>query len=212
MTKELLAENEKMVNYLINTGILKTPKIIEAFRKIPRHFFVPGEFIEHAYDDIPLPTYAGQTISQPYTIAFMTEQLEPKSGEKILEIGSGSGYQAALLGFCVAPKGKVITIELEKELVEFAKKNLKKVNIKNVEVIQDDGKLGYSKEAPYDKAIITAAAAKIPEKVIEQLKVGGRLVAPVNSGFAQKMMVIDKISNKEFKERNLGSFIFVPLR
>jgi protein-L-isoaspartate(D-aspartate) O-methyltransferase len=212
VTKDFLAENEKMVNYLINTGVLKTPKIIEAFRKIPRHLFVPNDYIEHAYDDMPLPTYAGQTISQPYTIAFMTEQLEPKSGEKILEIGSGSGYQAALLGSCVAPRGKVITVELEEELVEFANKNLNKAKIKNVKVIQGDGKLGYSKEAPYNKAIITAACPEIPQKVIEQLKVGGRLVAPVNSGFAQKMMVIDKISDKEFKERNLGSFVFVPLR
>jgi protein-L-isoaspartate(D-aspartate) O-methyltransferase len=173
---------------------------------------VPKDYIEHAYDDIPLPTYRGQTISQPYTIAFMTEQLEPKPGENILEIGAGSGYQAALLGFCVAPKAKVITIELEEELVEFAKKNLKKVKIENVEVIQGDGKLGYPRDAPYDKSIITAACPEIPQKIIEQLKVGGKLVAPVNSGFAQKMMIIDKISDKEFKERNLGSFMFVPLR
>jgi protein-L-isoaspartate(D-aspartate) O-methyltransferase len=208
-----LSQNEHLINHLVSVGVLKTPRIIEAFRKVHRHLFVRRDYLKYAYDDIPLPTYCGQTISQPYTVAIMTEALDPKPGEKILEIGAGSAWQAALIAYCVGEKGKVITVELEKTLVEFAKKNLKKLKIKlNIEVICADGKLGYPKEAPFDKCIITAACDRIPVPVIEQTKVGGRIVAPVNDFFGQRMMVIDKISEKEFKKKDLGSFVFVPLR
>ena len=209
---DFLRENERLVEHLISTGALKTPKIIEAFRKTPRHLFVREDYLSHAYADIPLPTYNGQTISQPYTVAIMTEALDPKPGNKILEIGSGSGYQAALLARCVGPKGKVITVELESKLVEFSRKNLKKTEIKNVKVIEWDGKKGYKKEAPYDRCIITAACPEIPKPVFKQIKVGGKIVAPVNDFWGQKMLLIDKVSDKEFKTKDLGSFIFVPLR
>jgi protein-L-isoaspartate(D-aspartate) O-methyltransferase len=208
----LKEDNERLVEHLISVGVLKTPRIIKAFKKIQRHLFVRKDLLIHAYEDIPLPTYHGQTISQPYTVAVMTEALEPKPGEKILEIGSGSGYQSALLGSCVGSKGKVITVELDSELVEFSKKNLKKAKIKNVKVICWDGKKGYEKEAPYDKCIITAACPEIPKAVIKQLKKQGRIIAPVNDFFGQRMMVIDKISKKEFKKKDLGSYVFVPLR
>ena len=205
-------EREHLIKNLISAGALKTPKIIEAFRKIPRHLFVRKDFLKHAYDDIPLPTFRSQTISQPYTIAIMIEALEPKEGEKILEIGAGSGYNAALLGFCVGREGRVITIELEPELVEFARKNIKKVKLKNVEVILGDGKEGYPEESPYDKCMITAACKEIPKPVMKQVKVGGRIVAPVGDFFGQRMIVLDKISEDKFKKMDLGSFIFVPLR
>jgi protein-L-isoaspartate(D-aspartate) O-methyltransferase len=208
----LLEKNELLVKHLISVGVLKTPKIIEAFRKTPRHFFVRKYYLNHAYDDIPLPTYRGQTISQPYTVAIMTEALAPEPGEKVLEIGAGSGYQAAIIGRCVGTKGKVITIELESDLVEISKKNIKKVRLKNIRVVCGDGKLGYPKEAPYDKCIITAACNGIPKPVIEQIKVGGRIVAPVNDFLGQKMLVVDKVSETEFKKEDLGSFVFVPLR
>jgi protein-L-isoaspartate(D-aspartate) O-methyltransferase len=207
-----IEKNELLVKHLISTGALKTPKIIEAFRKTPRHLFVRRDYLNHAYDDIPLPTYHGQTISQPYTVAIMTEALSPKLGEKVLEIGAGSGYQAALIGRCVGQKGKVITIELESDLIEISKKNVKKVKLKNVLIIHGDGKLGYQKEAPYDKCIITAACDEIPKPIIEQVKIGGRIVAPVNDFLGQKMLVVDKISETEFKKEDLGSFVFVPLR
>ena len=208
----LLEENERLVEYLISVGALKTPRIIEAFRKTPRHLFVRKDYLSHAYDDIPLPTYCGQTISQPYTVAIMTEALNPELGNKILEIGSGSGYQAALLAHCVGSKGKVITVELEGKLAEFSKKNLERAKVKNVKVIKWDGKKGYEKEAPYDRCIITAACPEIPKPVIEQTKIGGRIVAPVNHLFGQRMIVLDKISDKEFRTKDLGSFVFVPLR
>lgn len=208
----LLEQNELLVKHLVSVDALKTPRIIEAFKKIPRHLFVRKDYLNHAYDDIPLPTYNGQTISQPYTVAIMTEALNPKPGEKILEIGAGSGYQAAIIGKCVGTKGKIITIELESDLVEISKKNIEKIKLKNVIIIHGDGKLGYSKEAPYDKCIITAACDEIPKSVIKQVKIGGRIVAPVNDFLGQKMLVVDKISETEFKKQDLGSFVFVPLR
>jgi protein-L-isoaspartate(D-aspartate) O-methyltransferase len=208
----LLEQNERLVEHLISVKALKTSRIIEAFRKTPRHLFVNKEYLSHAYDDIPLPTYNSQTISQPYTVAIMTEVLDPKPGNKILEIGSGSGYQAALLARCVGQRGKVITVELEKKLVEFAKRNLKKVKIKNVRIIEWDGKKGYEKEAPYDRCMITAGCDEVPKPVLNQTKVGGKIVAPVNDFLGQKMLLIEKLSDKEFKTKDLGSFVFVPLR
>jgi len=208
----LLEENERLVEHLISVKALKTPRIIEAFRKTPRHLFVNKEYLSHAYDDIPLPTYNGQTISQPYTVAIMTEALDPMPDNKILEIGSGSGYQAALLARCVGQKGKIITVELEEKLVEFSKENLKKAKIKNVKVIEWDGKKGYEKEAPYDRCMITAGCDEIPKPVLNQIKVGGKIVAPVNDFFGQKMLLVEKVSEKEFKTKDLGSFVFVPLR
>jgi protein-L-isoaspartate(D-aspartate) O-methyltransferase len=208
----LLGENEGLVKHLISVGALKTPRIIEAFRKTPRHLFINKEYLSHAYDDIPLPTYNGQTISQPYTVAIMTEALNPMPGNKILEIGSGSGYQAALLARCVGSKGKIITVELEKKLVEFSKENLKKAKVKNVNVIEWDGKKGYEKEAPYDRCMITAGCDEIPKPVLNQTKVDGKIVAPVNDFFGQKMLLVEKVSEKEFRTKDLGSFVFVPLR
>jgi protein-L-isoaspartate(D-aspartate) O-methyltransferase len=205
-------KREKLVKKLISKGALKTPRIIEAFKEIPRHKFILEDYLDSAYLDIPLPTLHRQTISQPYTVAIMTEALNPKPGEKILEIGSGSGYQAALLGYCVGPKGKIITVELEPDLAEFSKKNIKKTDLDNVEIINWDGKKGYEKESPYDKCIITAACEEIPKPVIKQVKNGGRIIAPVNDLIGQKMIVLDKISDKKLKKRNLGSFVFVPLR
>jgi len=209
---EFRGQKERLINNLISVGVLKTPRIIEAFRKIPRHKFVRKDYLKHAYDDIPLPTFHGQTISQPYTIAVMTEALDPRPEEKILEIGSGSGYQAALLAHCVGSKGKIITIELEPDLVEFSRNNIKKVKLKNVKIINWDGKKGYKKESPYNKCMITAACKEIPKPVIEQVKIKGRIVAPVNDLFGQKMIVLDKLSDKKYKKRDLGSFVFVPLR
>jgi len=208
----LLGENERLVKHLISVGALKTPRIIEAFRKTPRHLFVNKEYLKNAYDDIPLPTYNSQTISQPYTVAIMTEALDPRPGNKILEVGSGSGYQSALLARCVGLRGRVITVELVKKLVEFSKKNLKRAKIKNIKVIEWDGKKGYEKEAPYDRCIITAGCDEVPKPILKQTKVGGKIVAPVNDFWGQKMLLVEKLSDKEFKTKDLGSFVFVPLR
>jgi len=207
-----LEQNERLVEHLISVKALKTPRIIEAFRKTPRHLFVNKEYLKNAYDDIPLPTYNSQTISQPYTVAIMTEALDPRPGNKILEVGSGSGYQSALLARCVGLRGRVITVELVKKLVEFSKKNLKRAKIKNIKVIEWDGKKGYEKEAPYDRCIITAGCDEVPKPILKQTKVGGKIVAPVNDFWGQKMLLVEKLSDKEFKTKDLGSFVFVPLR
>ena len=141
----------------------------------------------------------------------MTQALEPKPGQKILEIGSGSGWQSAVLSFIVGSKGKVITIEYVKELAELAKKNLKKLNIKNVLVIHGDGSKGYKKEAPFDRIILTSAAPDFPKPLINQLKEGGIILGPLGSRFEQKMVKSRKIKGGLNRE-NLGSFIFVPMR
>jgi len=191
--------------------IIRDEKVFNAFKSVKRENFVLPEYKNLAYLDEPLPIGAGQTISQPTTVAIMTSALEPKAGQKILEIGTGSGYQAAILAHIVGQKGKVVSVERIKELVDFAKKNLKKEGIKNVTVIHGDGSKGYAPEAPYDRIIVTACAPKIPEKLIDQLKIGGILVCPVGkSYFAQKMLKIKKLKDRLDIE-DLGYFAFVPL-
>ncbi|MFZ5559461.1 MAG: protein-L-isoaspartate O-methyltransferase, partial [Patescibacteria group bacterium] len=179
---------EELINQLIKEGYLKTSLIIEAFRKIKREDFVLEELKEEADINAPLPIGYGQTISQPLTVAFMLELLQPQPGDKILDIGSGSGWQTAMLAYCVKPNGKVFAIERIPELVEFGKKNISKYNFlapyrtegsgsgiekRIVEFILGDGSRGYKKEAPFDKIIAAASAEKIPEEWKEQLKIGG---------------------------------------
>jgi protein-L-isoaspartate(D-aspartate) O-methyltransferase len=188
---ELEEEKEKLIESLIASGSLKTKKIIEAFRKVPRHLFVVDEYLRSAYLDIALPTFDNSTISQPTTVAIMTEALAPEEGEKILEVGTGSGWQSCILAHCVGEKGKIITIDINPRLVEFAKENIKKLGFKNIEVICGDGSLGYEKEKPYHKIIVTAACPSIPPPLLEQLNIKGRMVIPVGSEYAQRMLVVD---------------------
>lgn len=199
---------QALLNFWKESKLIKSKKLLEAFKEVPRENFILPEYYNQAYADIPLPILSGQTISQPTTIMIMTQALEVEQKQKILEIGTGSGYQAAILSELVGKKGKVITTEIIPELVEFAKKNLK--NYKNVQVIKaEHEELGYEREKPYDRIIATAACPEIPEKLIEQLKPRGILVAPVGK-FTQEMLVIKK--EKQLKIENLGSFVFVPLK
>src|SRR3989344_560390 len=168
------AEKGALITSWINSGVLKDKEIISAFQKVPRENFVLKEYKEQAYLDEPLPILKNQTISQPTTVAIMTQALAPKAGNKILEIGTGSGYQAAILSEIVGKKGKVYTIERIKGLFEFAKKNLKKH--KNVVRIFGDGSKGYKEAAPFSRIIITAAANEIPNALFEQLKEKGILL------------------------------------
>ncbi len=206
MLEQNKEKREKLINQLIESGILKSKSVIEAFKKIPRENFVRPEDKEHAYENIPLPIGSYSTISQPLTVAAMTEALSVSRGQKILEIGTGSGYQAAILSILIGNKGKIITLEVNKEVYEFGKQNLK--DYKNAETILSDGSVGYEKEALYDRIIVTAAASKMPEELIKQLKVGGILVIPV----AEEMFKIIKISETEIKKEFLGNYAFVPLR
>ncbi len=203
-------EHKKLIEELLDEGLLRDKRIRRAFEELPRHMFVPESVKRYAFENRPLPIGCGQTISQPSIVAKMTELLDPKPGDKVLEIGTGSGWQAAILARVVYP-GKVYTVERISELAEFAKKNLETANIKNVEVIVGDGTLGYKKEAPYDKIIVTAAAPEIPAPLIEQLKINGRMVIPVGSAYMQELLLIIKKDSNDFDVYRHGACVFVKL-
>ena len=185
-------------------------KLIEAFLKVPRESFVPEELKEEAYTDTPLPIQYGKTISQPTTIIIMTSALGVREGQKILEIGTGSGYQAAILARMVGEKGRVVTLEVVPELVSLARENLRKAGVTNVGVIEDDGSQGYEKESPFDRIIVTAACPAIPEPLLRQLKPNGVLVAPVGGLRIQEMVKVEKTEGGLEREA-LGEFMFLPL-
>lgn len=192
-------------NQIIRRGV-EDPLVLEAMRKVPRHLFVPETFRSFAYDDEPLPIGHGQTISQPYIVAYMTEALELKGGEKVLEIGTGSGYQAAVLAEIAK---EVYTIEIVKPLYESAQRTLKELGYTTIFCRYGDGYRGWPEEAPFDAIIITAAPNRIPEPLVEQLKEGGRMVLPLGEGW-QELIVIYK--RKGFlEERRLIPVRFVPM-
>jgi protein-L-isoaspartate(D-aspartate) O-methyltransferase len=195
---------EALLTYWKISGLVKSKRVLDALAKVPRENFVLEKYREFAYLDEPLPLLAGQTISQPTTVAIMTDSLNVKPGQKVLEVGTGSGYQAAILAELVGPKGKVFTVERIKALVQFAKKNLKRY--KNVKVIYADGTKGYKRAAPYDRIIVTACAAQLPDILFAQLKEKGIMVIPIED----KMYRITKIRGKP-KFEDLGWFVFVPL-
>lgn len=197
-----------MVEHQILDRGIWDKRVIEAMRKIPRHLFVPQEYINRAYDDEPLPIGEGQTISQPYIVALMTETLELKGEEIVLEIGTGSGYQTAIL--CALVK-KVYTVEYRASLARNADKILNKLGFNNYEIIIGDGSLGCEEHSPFDAIIVTAGAPSIPQNLLKQLKIGGRLVIPVGPLFSQKLLKIIKKSEKEFREIDLGGCAFVKL-
>lgn len=203
---------ENLIQNLIDEGYLKTVRIINAFKKIKRRDFLPDDIKEEASLNIPLPTSHGQTISQPLTVAFMLEQLSPKRGDVILDVGSGSGWQTALLAEIVGDQGKIYAIERIPELARFGEANVNKYKFKNVIFAHGDGtkKCKYFKP-PFDKIIVAAAAEiGVPDIYLKQLKVGGRLVIPVGK-YEQDMVVIDKVGTNDYQEKRHPGFQFVPL-
>lgn len=182
-------------------------KVLAAIGKIPRHLFMDSSFEDHAYQDKAFPIAADQTISQPYTVAFQTELLEIKKGDKVLEIGTGSGYQTAVLCELGA---KVYTIERQRELYKKTKTFLSKIGYRPKHLSFGDGYKGLPEYAPYDKIIVTAGAPEVPKDLLSQLKVGGRLVIPVGSE-VQTMTLFIRKSTKEFDKKEFGAFRFVPL-
>ena len=195
----------KLVKILQNKGI-KDPRVLDAIGKVPRHVFFDNALLEHAYQDKAFPIGEGQTISQPYTVAFQTEKLEIKPGDKVLEIGTGSGYQACIL---LELGAKVFTIEYNKKLYETAKAFLPKLGYKPYFYL-GDGSKGIPAKAPYDKIIVTAGAPVVPDALIEQLAEGGVLVIPVGNREKQVMLKIRKKNGKLTKEE-FDYFSFVPL-
>jgi protein-L-isoaspartate(D-aspartate) O-methyltransferase len=187
------------------------PRVLDSLRKTPRHRFVSAELVRYAYDDRPLPIGYGQTISQPYIVGKMTELLQPKGEHRILEIGTGSGYQAAVLSPLVA---QVFTIEIVEPLGTAARQRLATLGYKNIEVRVGDGYFGWPEKAPFDGIIVTAAANHIPPPLVEQLKPGGRMVIPVGNPFQPQMLVlVTKGSNgpRDIQVRSLMPVAFVPL-
>lgn len=196
-----------VINQIMDRGV-KDKKVLEAMLKVPRHEFVPKGLEILAYTDKPLPIGSGQTISQPYIVALMTELLKLEKGKgRVLEIGTGSGYQAAILAEIVR---EVYTIEIIPELAVSSKKLLFEMGYKNILVKQGDGYYGWPEYAPFDGIIVTCGATHVPPALVEQLKVGGRMVIPVGKGY-QKLLVVTKESDGKINTRFVADVIFVPL-
>lgn len=197
---------QKLVAILIKKGI-QDKQVLAAIGKIPRHSFMDSGFLDHAYQDKAFPIGADQTISQPYTVAFQTELLDIKPGDKILEIGTGSGYQTAVLCELGA---KVFSIERQYELFKKTSKFLPKLGYRPKKLIFGDGYIGLKEEAPFDSIIVTAGAPFVPKPLLTQLTIGGRLVIPVGEDI-QIMTLYTRTSEKEFQKQEYGEFRFVPL-
>jgi protein-L-isoaspartate(D-aspartate) O-methyltransferase len=196
-----------MVEDQMRSRGISDEKVLEAMRRVPRHLFVPPVRRDRAYDDTPLPLSEGQTISQPYIVAWMTELLEIKGGETVLEVGTGSGYQAAVLGVIAK---KVYTVERIASLARSARELLARLGIENVDVVEGDGSRGLEEHAPYDAILVAAGSPGVPEALTDQLAEGGRLVIPVGSSSMQMLMVITKKDGR-IRSREVGSCVFVPL-
>ena len=198
-----------LINNLKDSGFLNDPKVESALRNIPRHEFVPTSELDSAYYNEPLAIMKGQTISQPGVVTRMTEWLDVKDGQKILEIGTGSGWQTGILSY-LAGKGTVYSVERHPELAEFAKENLEKLGITNAHVILDDGSMGFQEKSPYDRIIITAACPEIPLSLIEQLAEIGLIIAPVG-GMPQSLALLKKTAKGIVEIKNQPNYVFVPL-
>lgn len=197
---------ERLVKELSQKGI-SDKNVLQAIGKVKRHFFFNTTFIRFSYEDKAFPIAAGQTISQPYTVAMQTQLLQVKSGDKILEIGTGSGYQTCVL---LEMGAKVFTVERQKELYDRTKILLPRIGY-SPKMFYGDGYIGLATYAPFDKIIVTAGAPFIPTPLKEQLKAGGRLVIPVGEGNTQEMFLVEKISETEYRQTEHGLFRFVPM-
>ena len=199
---------EDLAKYLIDAGALQSPQIIRAFEAVDRKEFVPALLRPLAYADQALPIGHGQTISQPYTVAFMLELLDPQEGQKVLDVGSGSGWTTTLLGRIAGKKGRVIGLERIPDLVAMGQKNLRKFTLPPVEIRQaNNDTVGLPAQAPYDRILVSASASSIPDELIDQLGVPGRLVIPVRDS----IVLIEKDSGGKLDSQTYPGFVFVPL-
>jgi len=205
MVADLERAKENLINYL--THEIADERVVQAMRQVPREAFVPPEHYHEAYDDRPLSIGFGQTISQPFIVALMVQALELKGNEKVLELGTGSGYEAAILAELA---GEIVTVEIIPQLAESAKRVLEKLGYSNIKVRIAGKSLGWSEEAPYEAIIVSAGAPSVPQVFLDQLAWKGRLVIPVGSRWQQELLKIKKYK-KGNKVENLGGCYFVPL-
>ena len=205
---DFAAQRQRMVEQQLKARGIKDERVLAAMAKVPREEFIPVDARADAYEDGPLPIGYEQTISQPYIVAFMTEQLRPKPGDRVLEIGSGSGYQAAILAELMA---EIYTVEIVPALGKTAEATLKRLDYKNVHIKVGDGYKGWPEEAPFDAVIVTCAPEKVPQSLVDQLKDGGRMVIPVGERFAQQLYLLEK-KNGQLKESATLSVRFVPMQ
>lgn len=188
--------------------VLRTPEIVAAFKDVVREDFLPLEQQRYAGEDRPLPIGHGQTNSQPSTVAFMLEQLQPRPGHNVLDVGAGSGWTSALLGHAVGSDGQVTGVELVGELVDFARSNLNAYDYQNVDIKQAGAQLGWPKQAPYDRILVSAAGTELPEELLTQLASDGRMVIPVGNF----ILCVDKGADDDITVEEFPGFAFVPLR
>jgi protein-L-isoaspartate(D-aspartate) O-methyltransferase len=206
---DLAKAREEMVERQVAARGITDQSLLDAMRSVPRELFVPEHLIEFAYEDGPLPIEADQTISQPYIVALMIEAAEVKPGDKVLEIGAGSGYAAAVMGRIA---GEVLALERHHELAELAGKRLEWLGYTNVDILEGDGTNGLPEEAPFDAIIAAASGSHVPETLVGQLSVGGRLVMPIGKPHSvQSLVKVTRVSEEEYEQEDLGPVRFVPL-
>jgi len=199
---------KKLISELITQGHLKSPAVIKAFERIKRRDFMPADLAAEESINAPLPIGHGQTISQPLTVAFMLELLDLFEGQKVLDIGSGSGWTTALLAAIVGPTGRVFAIERIRSLKEFGESNVRKYSFNNIEFFCQDGSKGLKESEPFDRILVSASAFEIPEELKRQLKIGGRLVIPTT---ANDIRLIHRVDKNNYREEIYPGFVFVPL-
>lgn len=203
-------KNKVMIEYLLKNNYINE-KIAEAMEKMKREYFIEEPFKDSSYIDLPLPIGFGQTISAPSIVGIMLRELDVEEGMKILEIGTGSGWQTALLSELVGKNGKVYSIERIRELAEKTKKRLIELDIKNVEIIIGDGTEGFEKEAPFDRIIVSASSPEIPKPLIDQLKTNGKMLIPVGISYWQDLILVEKDEKGDVRTKAILPVMFVPL-
>ena len=206
----LIAKKNQLINFW-KRQFGFTDDDLNSFKEINRAEFVPSGVKQSAYEDRPLPLLRGKTVSQPTTVMIMTSLLELKKGDKVFEVGTGSGYQTAIISKIIGDKGKIVTTEVIPELIQFSRKNLENAKITNVIILEDDGSKGSAEHAPYDKIIITAACKEFPKNLLKQLKPGGIIVGPVGDKDQQEMIRGIKDKNGKLQLDFVGQFLFSPM-
>lgn len=212
MKEKYKEKRERMVESLSERGYIESEPVKRAMKKVPRHNFVPPKIKDRAYIDSPQPIGKGQTISAPHMVAMMVENLDVREGQIILEVGGGLGYHAAVLEELVKDEGKIYSLEYIKKLAKSAQRRIKESGYENVRIIHGDGSSGYEAKAPYDRISVACGVPEVPPPLINQLKIGGKMLIPEGSKFFQDLIMVRKKGGNEIEKENLGGVRFVPLR